>query len=450
MAGVGAAAVVMVAVAAALLPMPPLLLALAGVGVLLSAVLPTRLLVPVAYVAMSAVYLEAAVTGVYVGEISLGSRIARDGMLLTLAVVLAARSKVRHSLRRHVMVLAAVAGVSILARSPIGPPTLALLRYFALVPFVAMVAAAALRASVGTERGIRIMARALIFVACTSAVVGFLQVVGVLSTGFYEAYAAGGRSVGIVGQPNNQAFLLVFGVAALRHAAAFRTKTALVLAVLLSAGVFVTYSRSGIVALALVWLIPAARRRIHKRRVGRSLIAVGLTLLLAPTFFAARDNTAGILRNPRLEIVDRTLEELGIPGVLVGNPRLSTYEGASVTYVTDSAWLEAILLGGAPLALGWSWLLARVWRGGADLARALLLGFVVASITTAAFGLFPGVLFMWTLLFLTVPDGAAPFERVQWVRKSLDLDHSIRRDPSLSSASQPVASRVTPPATSES
>lgn len=399
-ASIAAVAVLVLGIAAALLPTTPLYLGLAGMGVLVAALLPTRVLIPVTYVAMSAVYVEAAVAGVYVGEIPLSSRIARDALLVTLAVVLGARSRIQHPLRRHLVVLIAIVMISVLTRIPLEPSTLGMLRYFVLVPFVGMVAASALRHSVGRERAVCTVARSLVYVTSVSAVVGLLQVAGIFAPGFYEPYVEGGRSVGIVGQPNNQAFLLVIGVVGLRHTGAFRPKTALWLALLLSAGVFATYSRSGMIALVLVWLVPAMNRRLGKRRIGRSLAAAALMLLLAPTFFAARGEIDRILRDQRLELIDRAISDLGATGVLVGDPTLRTGEKS---YVTDNAWVDAVIVGGLPLALGWGWLFWRQWRRGAERERALLLAFLVASIAAGAFGLFPGVLFMWTLLFLGSP-----------------------------------------------
>jgi len=94
--------------------------------------------------------------------------------------------------------------------------------------------------------------------------------------------------------------------------------------------------------------------------------------------------------------------------VLSSNPSLRTTDSSN--YPTDNLYLEMAIIGGIPLNAAWITILARRWRrsrgSGGLLARScigLLLGFGASA---GSFGLFPGVLFVWTLIFM-VPDGGA-------------------------------------------
>ncbi len=378
--------------------------AIVGVGAAATALVvgaKTGVVVPAAYAALSAVYLQAVLAGVAVTEIPPGSRIARDALLLLLAVGMFARRREPHWVLPHVMGLAVVTAVSILVRG-LSTDTLGLLRYLCVVPLVALLVAERLRVAAPVN-AVHLVARTLVGVASVSAVVGLLQVAGFLSTGYFARYVEGGRSIGILGQPNNQAFLLVLALATLRNSGVFQKTSVGLLSLLFTAATFATYSRTGIVALILVWLLPAAyRRRSRIRRLRRSPLALVLIVWLLPLAFAARgDIREGIAEDARRSIFAETLSDLGPEGLAIGKPQL---KAAPTTpqepYVTDNAVLDLLIVGGLPLVVGWGWILVRLWRSGRAMERSLMVVFGVYCLTTSAFVLFPGVLFMWTLLFL--------------------------------------------------
>lgn len=381
---------------------------LGGVGLLVGASTPTRRLVPIAYLAMSAVYVQAAIAGVAVDEIPLASRYARDGLLIVLVLVLAARSLPAHPLRGHLGVLMIFGATCLLFRAPFDVETIAELRYLVLVPAVGMLAATALAKELGTQKAITQVSKVLVWVATMSAVVGLLQVLGFLNVGYYADYVTGGRSVGIVGQPNNQAFLLVLGVVALRNSGAFRKWTVRAVSIILTVGVLVTYSRTGIIALVLVWLLPVVQRhRGSLRRLRGRPITVVAVIFAVPPFVAARGEVlSGVIENERRELALRALNDLGPSGIVLGKPSLTHVHSLDSAYVTDNAFLDLLIVGGITLLFAWVWLLVQLWKNShrSPVGHGMILAFVPMSFTASVFGLFPGVLFLWTLLFLVTQN----------------------------------------------
>lgn len=373
-------------------------------------------LVPVAYCVLSAVYVQAALGGVFVGDIPPTSRLVRDGLLVWLAVLLALRSHGAHPLRWHVVLLATLASASLVLRAPLEPEAVSVIRYLALVPIVAMLAASTLAREIGPDRAIRHVSGALVLVSTVSAVVGLLQVLGVLTTGVYAGYVEGGRSVGIIGQPNNQAFLLVLGLVAVRSSGLFSKWRLTALSLLLSVATLATYSRAGIIALILVWLTPAVHHyRQSLRRLRRNPLIIVALVTISPVVFAARGPIiSGVVENRRSEMIVGTLRDLGISGVVLGSPSVTLAVPVGRPAGSDNGWVDLVAVGGVGLAFGWASVLVRLWRltRNSPICRALLLVFIPMSLTTSIFRLFPGVLFLWTLLLLGAVSGERSEELV--------------------------------------
>nr|MBA3303073.1 hypothetical protein [Acidimicrobiia bacterium] len=210
------------------------------------------------------------------------------------------------------------------------------------------------------------------------------------------------RGVGIVGQPNNQAFLVLVGVVALRAAEIPSRRWRAVLAGVLVVGILATFSRAGLIGLVILTVIsggldahwtPGRVRLLTRGILLAVLIAVGLSVVQLRT----GDFASSVSGDGRVELAENAAEGLQGDDWWVGNPFVKNR-----IRLTDNAYVDLVLLGGIPLLLGFLAFAVRLWTRAtvnASLNRALLAIFALNAGTTSVFGLFPGILFMWALLF---------------------------------------------------
>jgi hypothetical protein len=393
-----------------------------------------RRVVLVSYSMLSLVYIQAVLGGQDVSTVPIATRTARDALLAILAIVLWLRTAgARNPLpmaKAHA-VLASACFVLIATRD-ISGQSVTFIRYFIVVPILGASAARALITELGPQKALVFFARFVAAIATISAGVGMLQGLGLLNSGPYIGYVSYGfvRSTGIVGQPNNQAFLLVLGLISARHAAQLRPRGLAVLTPVLGAGIVLTFSRTGIIALALVLLSPALSGRSSWIKAARRPVAViaGCAIILGiPVFVGLRGGTgASIANDQRVEFVSRSISDLGVRGLIFGRPdvrgeptaarmlRNGTEIESQSAYVTDNLYLDLAVIGGIGFLLAWIAFFLHLWRATRNsmaptIGRSCILLLCGFGLTASAFGLFPGVLFLWTLLFIAVSyQGSVP------------------------------------------
>jgi hypothetical protein len=388
---------------------------LAAVGVMfvlaaagLAMFAPLRVLVPACMFVVSFVYVESAFSGEYVGDSSLAGRILRDGVLGVLAGGLAVRVGALGFRGRGVWLLCTLAGMAVVIAG-FTTSTVTTFRYLAVLPALGWLVANRFTRAEGATRAVDTVARTLIFVAILSAAFGIAQTLGVAGPGIYDDYVQGGftRSVGIVGQPNNQAFLLVLALLALRHTDVVKHRRGV--GVLLGGATLATFSLSGCLALIALATQPA-RRRLGRRQRWRvppefrpvlrygfvlAIGFVGLSLLQ----LRKSNIVQSVLADGRWSLASNALGQLDGLSWLLGDASLRR-----TIPVTDNGLVDLTVVGGLALLAGW--VLFGVWAwhqaGRGSIGRAVLAVIGIYSVTASVFGLFPGIFYAWVLLFLDV------------------------------------------------
>lgn len=352
-------------------------------------VAPMRKTVPPTFCALALVYFQAAMSGEYVGEVPLATRVCRDALLL--AMLLAWTPRVRAMYRNPVVAtLSATAGLTavLLLRSGDGT-TDSLVRYFLLTPLLAFTVAKGL--ALENVDPTHFLSRLIAAIAVSSAIFGLGQATGVLPSKFYTGYTVFGipRAVGIVGQPNNQAFLLVLGLACMR-AIPLRRGLAVTAKAILVAGVGLTFSRGGVLLLAVVLVLtatprPASRRILKAIFVGAAVFCT-LPWLTAVRRTAFRTDGRITLAKSAFGAVSRSALLLGAPSVRNGR-------------TTDNLWIDLLLIGGVGLVALWGLLFWRLWASGRGryLTRVAIMMFTLGGSFTSSFQLFPTVLYAWSV-----------------------------------------------------
>lgn len=363
---------------------------------------PLPALVIVGLVLCSGVYIDSAFNGLNVDEGPVGGRIVRDGVLVLFALLVVSR-KSSGQVSRYGLVILAIWAVGMLWWAPRDETLLRNIRYLAIVPLVGWGIVDRLTAVMGPRATLRLVARVTLVIATFSAAVGIPQSLGAFGDSFYTGYVPGfNRGVGIVGQPNNQAFLVLVGVVALRAAEIPSRRWRAVLAGVLVVGILATFSRAGLIGLVILTVIsggldahwtPGRVRLLTRGILLAVLIAVGLSVVQLRT----GDFASSVSGDGRVELAENAAEGLQGDDWWVGNPYVKNR-----IRLTDNAYVDLVLLGGIPLLLGFLAFTVRLWTRAtvnASLNRALLAIFALNAGTTSVFGLFPGILFMWALLF---------------------------------------------------
>lgn len=375
-----------------------------------------RYTVPVGVVALSLCYAPTIWTGVYVGEIPLATRIARDALLLALGVLLLPKggALLRRVNPAAVFAVLVVCGL-LLAAGP-GTFQIRVFRYFVAVPVVALIAADALLTNVGEDRAISIISRTAVFVAVVSALIGMGQLLGLGPPSYYSGYVAYNlpRSTGLLGQPDNQGFLLVLGLLVLRYSGHF-DRTVSWLTTLFGLAILATFSRAAILGLVIILLLPVIEKQRRKRRRLLSRLSGILMLLAIPALFALRPGSElrNTLNDNRVERIGEVVRDLGTSGFAVGRLELLSRKpvdpglGRASAYTTDNLYLDLLVIGGVVALSAWIVLFVTLWRRSqrsaySTLARACLILTALYGLASSALGLFPGIFMLWITVFIAV------------------------------------------------
>ena len=406
------------------------------------------------------VYVQTVWTGAYVGDVPLAFRVFRDSLLTCLLIGLYSKRSSIIGLERAVSVTCVGTASWITLRHP-STQAITQIRYYALMPLLGVVVASALIRKIGRAAALLLVARIVIAVGVISALLGLGQTAALLPTGYYNGYVAYGltRSVGLVGQPNNQAFLLCVAFAAVRFVNGAAPKRAIpLLYALMGVSLLATFSRTGLLGLLVILSVqvPEQARPWGRRRRRGAILLIPVVLLLVPIAFGYRASpggggkvrfTASSVASDKsgvthLSFAPKVIRSLGVSGVLLGDPSLhSSASPESNSVATDNLILDMLIAGGLPLVGFWAWaalriLLVKSPREYVHIRRGFLGLVGMFSVSSASFGLFPGISFVWVIMFLaTTPDartvaiseGAAPG---QLPRQRTDIGHA---HPSMSS-----------------
>lgn len=367
--------------------------------------LPVRRTAPLAFMLLALVYIQAVSDEAYVRDVPLSTRYVRDGLLLLMLFVYIIRGGSLNIYPRQfigLFIVGGLGGLSLLRAGDI--ETVSLIRYFTVVPLLGFVTANCLRRE-GVDAS-RLIARTVVTVGTASALVGIMQTTGVIAGGFYSGYTTLGlsRSVGIIGQPNNQAFLLTLALASCRMPGVVGARARTLLLTLLAVGTVLTFSRAAILLTAIVFIMPIrVSNTSHKPKQASRVLAVGA--ILALPYVAAARGVSSLFDASRQALTSDALGNLNVVGLLIGEPSLRNGR------TTDNLWVDLLLIGGVGFIAAWMWVLWRLWQGNkfSYLGRASIAMLVIGGLAYTSFVQFPTVLYCWTLIAASlIPPGSGP------------------------------------------